>query len=213
MLDCGVCIHGHSKSPAGPSDSSCSLQKRPSEGVCFGELPEGGSFLCGPPVSFMHHHMEFPKQIVREDCRHHIEMISVKPSDGNVIQIALGFQLAEGIFLRASAIVKAQDLLHGCVLVRNEHLELISVVMGDKDIKLNRFLRLLLDFTANKEKSKAGVPTFGFPRCIKVRQFIIEAPPSSSALNHLLKLSKPLKGHRDSELIAIVLKRSDLSDH
>jgi hypothetical protein len=78
----------------------------------------------------MHHHMEFPKQIVREDCRHHIEMISVKPSDGDVIQIALCFQLAECVFLRPSAVMEIKDLLHGRLLVRNDHLEFVAVLMG-----------------------------------------------------------------------------------
>jgi len=209
MFDGGIGVHGHGKSPSGPSDSACSLQQRPSEGVCFRKLPEGGSFFGGTPASIMHHHMEFPKQIVREDCRHHIEMISVKPSDGNVIQIALRFQLAEGIFLRPSAIVKTQDLLHGRLLVRNDNLELIAVLVRDEDIKLHRLLRLLFDPSPNKEKSEAGVPAFGFPRCVEIRKLITEASPTSPALNHLLKLSKPLKGHRDSELNALVLKCAD----
>lgn len=213
MFDSGIGIHGQGKSSAGPGEAACSLQQRPSEGICFRKLPQGGPFFGGAPVSVMHHHMEFPKQIVREDCRHHIQMISVKPSDGDIIHIALSFQLTEGVFLRPPAIVKTQYLLHGRLLVRNNNLELISVVVGDKDIKLHRFLRLLFDTSPDKEKSEAVIPTLGFPGCIKIRKLIAEAPPTSSALNHLLKLCKAFKGHRDSELNAFFLKRTGPYDH
>ena len=209
LLNSRITAHRKRKYATGFGKTPGPLQKRPSEGVGFRELPKCGPFFGCSPVSFMHHHMKLPKEIMRQDCGHHIKVIAMEPSDGNVIQIALRFQFTESIFLRPSAIVKIQDLLHGRLLVRNDHFELIAVVVGNEDIKLDRFLRLLFDLSPNKEKSEASVPAFGFPRCIKIRKLIIEAPPTSPALNHLLKLSKPLKGHRDSELNTIVLKRSD----
>ena len=84
---------------------------------------------------------------MREDCGHHVKMITVEPSYGDVIQIALRFQFAKRIFLRPAAVVKIQDLLHGCLLVRNDHFELIAVFMGNEQIELDRLLGLLLDFS------------------------------------------------------------------
>src|SRR4030042_1795509 len=133
---------------------------------------------------------------MRHYCRHHIQMISMKPPDSNIIQIALRFQLADGIFLRPAAVVKTHDFFHSRLLVRNYHLELIAVLMGNEQVELDRFLRLLFDLPADKEKPEAIVPTLGFPLCIEIRQLTIEAPPASPAPDHTLKLCKPLKRHR-----------------
>src|SRR4030042_2070714 len=86
---------------------------------------------------------------MRHYCRHHIQMISMKPPDSNIIQIALRFQLADGIFLRPAAVVKTHDFFHSRLLVRNYHLELIAVLMGNEQVELDRFLRLLFDLSAS----------------------------------------------------------------
>lgn len=211
MFDSRIGIHGHGKNPAGPGNAACTLKQRPSEGVCLGEFPKSRSFLGGPPVFFMHHHMEFPKQIMRKDCGHHVQMVAVQPPDGDIIKIALRFQLAEGIFLRSSAVVKAEDLLHRRLFVRDDHLELEAVLVRNEQVELDRFLRLLLDLPADKKKAKAGVPLFGLPLRIEIRQFAIEVPPASPALNHALKLGKPLKGHRYRKLDSLGIEcRDDL---
>lgn len=146
---------------------------------------------------------------MREDGRHHIKVIAVKPSYGDVIQIALRLQFAEGIFLRSSTIVKIQDLFHGCLLVRNDNLELKAIFMGNEQIELDRFLRLLFDLPTDKEKTKAGVPTLGFPRCVEIRKLTAEKLPAPSALNHMLEFGETLKRHRDSKLNALHLKGPD----
>ena len=46
----------------------------------------------------MDKHMKFPQDVMRQYCRHQVKMISVKPSDGDIIHIALRLQLADRVF-------------------------------------------------------------------------------------------------------------------
>lgn len=209
FFDCQIAAHRERKYAAGAGKTPGPLQKRLSESVCLRELPKRGPFFGGSPVSFMCHHMKLPKQVMREDCGHHVKVIAVEPSYGDVIQIALRFQFAKRIFLRPAAIVKVQDLLHGGLLVRNDHLELIAVFVGNEQIELDGFFRLLLDLTPNKEKTKLGIPTLGLPRRVEIRKLAAEKLPASSALNQPLEFGETLKGYRDSKFNAVLLKRPD----
>src|SRR3990172_2083959 len=150
------------------------LQKRPSEGVGFSEFPKRRPFFGGSPVSFISHHMKLPKQIMRQNSRQHIKVIAVQPSYGDIIQIALRFQFAERIFLRPSAVMEIHDLLHGCLFVRNDHLELIAVFMRNEQIELDRLFGLLLAHPTNKEKAKESVPALGLAGCVEIRNITDE---------------------------------------
>lgn len=209
LLNCRIAAHRERQHSTGLGKTPGPLQKRPSEGVGLRELPKRGPFFSGSPVFFMRHHMQLPKQVMREDCGHHIKVIAVKPSYSDVIQIALRLQFAERIFLRPSAVVKIQNLLHGRLLVRNDYLELIAVFMGNEQIELDGLLRLFLDLPTDKEKTKAAVPTLGFPRRVEIRKLGAEKLPAPSTLNHLLELGETLKRHGDSKLNAFLLKRPD----
>ena len=190
----------------GMCNAASPLQQRSSKGVRFGEFPKCGTFLCRSTVTRMDKHMKFPQDVMRQYCRHQVKMISVKPSDGDIIHIALRLQLADRVFLRSSAIMKVEDLLHGGLLVSYDHLELESVLLRNKEVKLNSFLGLLFDSLSNKEKAKLVIPFLGLPIGVEVGQFTIEAPPASSAINHLLQLRKALKGHGDGELNALFVQ-------
>src|SRR3990172_2008850 len=157
----------------------------------------------------MHHHLVFLKQIVREGCRHHIKVISAQPSDGDVIQIALGFQFAESIFLRPTPIMKTHHLFHRRLLVCDDYFKFISVLMRNEEIELDRLLRLLLDLVPDKEKPETGVPLLGFPLRIEIRKLPIEIPPASPAIDHTLKLGEPLKRHRYRKLDTLSIKCFD----
>jgi len=86
----------------------------------------------------MNKHVEFLQDVMRHYRRHQVEMLSVQPSDGDIIHIALRLQFADRVFLRSSAIMKVEDLLHGSQLVRHNHLELESVLLRNKEIKLKQ---------------------------------------------------------------------------
>jgi len=154
----------------------------------------------------MNKHMEFLQDVMRQYCRHQVKMISVQASDSDVIHIALRLQLASRVFLRPSAIMKVEDLLHRGLLVSHDHLELESVLLRNKEVKLNKFLGLLFDPFSDKEKTKLLVPLFGLPVGVEVGQFAIEVPPASAAINHLFQLRKTLKGHGDGELNALFVQ-------
>ena len=186
--------------PGGACNTSSSLQQRSSKGIGLGELPKCSTFFCRSTGTRMDKHMKFPQDIMRQYCRHQVKMISVQPSNGDIIHIALRLQLAARVFLRPSAIMKVENLLHGGLLVSHDHLELESVLLRNKEVKLNSFLGLLFDSLSNKEKAKLVIPFLGLPIGVEVGQFTIEAPPASSAINHLLQLRKALKGHGDGEL-------------
>ena len=192
--------------PGGTCYTSSSLQQRSSKGIGLGELPKCRSLLCRSALAPMNKHMKFTQDIMRQYCRHQVKMISMKPSNGDIIHIALRLQLADRVFLRPSAIIKVENLLHGGLLVSHDHLELESVLLRNKEVKLNSFLGLLFDSLSNKEKAKLVIPFLGLPIGVEVGQFTIEAPPASSAINHLLQLRKALKGHGDGELNALFVQ-------
>jgi hypothetical protein len=154
----------------------------------------------------MNKHMEFLQDVMRQYCRHQVKMISVQASDSDVIHIALRLQLTNRVFLRPSAIMKVENLLHRGQLVCHDRLELESVLLRSKEVKLNKFLGLLFDPFSDKEKTKLLVPLFGLPVGVEVGQFAIEVPPASAAINHLFQLRKTLKGHGDGELNALFVQ-------
>ena len=193
----------------GMCNAASPLQQRSSKGVRFGEFPKCGTFLCRSTVTRMDKHMKFPQDVMRQYCRHQVKMISVKPSDGDIIHIALRLQLADRVFLRSSAIMKVEDLLHGGLLVSYDHLELESVLLRNKEVKLNSFLGLLFDSLSNKEKTKLLVPLFGLPVGVEEGQLAVEVSPASSAIDHLLQHRETLKGHGDGELYAEFLQLSN----
>lgn len=195
-----------SECPGGACNTSSSLQQRSSKGIGLGELPKCSTFFGRSTVTRMDKHMKFPQDIMRQYCRHQVKMISVQPSNGDIIHIALRLQLADRVFLRPSTIMKVENLLHDGLLVSHDHLELESVLLRNKEVKLNSFLGLLFDSLSNKEKAKLVIPFLGLPIGIEVGQFTIEAPPASSAINHLLQLRKALKGHGDGELNALFVQ-------
>ena len=131
-----------------------SLQQRSSESVRLSKLPKCRSFLRSSPLPLMNKHMKFSQDIMRQYRRHQVEMISVKPSDGNVIHIALRLQFSDYVFLGTSAVMKVEDLLHSGLLVCHDHLELDSVLLRNKEVKLNNFLGLLFYLLTDKEKTK-----------------------------------------------------------
>ena len=190
----------------GARNTPSPLQQQSSKGVGLGELPKCSSLLRSSTLTRMNKHVEFLQDVMRHYRRHQVEMLSVQPSDGDIIHIALRLQFADRVFLRSSAIMKVEDLLHGSQLVRHNHLELESVLLRNKEIKLNKFLGLLFDLFADKEKAKLVVPLLGLPAGIEVSQFVIEVPPTSSAIDHLLQLRETLKGHGDGELDAVFVQ-------
>jgi hypothetical protein len=156
FFDSRIGAHRERKHTGRAGKTPGALQQRPSERICFRKLPERGPFLGSTPAFFVNHHMKFPKQVVREDRRHYIKVVAMEPPDRDVIHIALRFQFAERIFLRAAAVMEIQDLPHGCLLVRNDHLELVALLMWDEHIKLYRLLRLYFDLAPDKEKPGAA---------------------------------------------------------
>ena len=104
--------------PGGACNTSSSLQQRSSKGIGLGELPKCSTFFCRSTGTRMDKHMKFPQDIMRQYCRHQVKMISVQPSNGDIIHIALRLQLAARVFLRPSAIMKVENLLHGGLVVR-----------------------------------------------------------------------------------------------
>ena len=209
LFDRRIAAHGERKSAAGLGNTPSPLQKRLSEGIGFGEFPKGGPFFGCSSGSIMRDHMELPKQIMREDGGHHVKVIAMKPSYGDVIQIALGFQFAERIFLRPATVVKMQDFLHRGLLVGNDHFELIAVFMGNEEIELDGLLRLLPDYPSDKKETETTVPTLGFPGRVEIRKLTVEEPQAPSTLNHLLELGETLKRHGDCKFNAFLLERPD----
>src|SRR5664279_829798 len=97
---------------SGARDTPGPLQQRSSKGVGLGELPQCSSLLRCSTLTRMNKHMEFLQDVMRQYCRHQVKMIYVQASDSDVIHIALRLQLANRVFLRPSAIMKVEDLLH-----------------------------------------------------------------------------------------------------
>ncbi len=209
LLHRRIGVHCKRQDASGISETTRTLQERPSEGICFGELPQSGAFLRSSTLTFMNHHMKLSQKIMGQHRRHHVQMVAMQSPDRNIVKVALRLQFADCVFLRTAAIVKEQNLLHGGLLVSRDHLELITVFVRDEQIKLNRLFGLYFDPFSYEEEPEAAVPFLGLPLGIKIGKFTVEITPASSALNHLLEFRKPLKRHGDGKLDALILKLGD----
>ena len=100
---------------------------------------------------------------------HQIKLIPTKTSDRHVVHLALGFHLPEYLFLITPAMMKSQHLLHGRLFVRHNHRKLITVLMGNEQIQLDRPLKDPFARLTDQQKPISAAPTLGLPMRLKNR--------------------------------------------
>ena len=65
-------------------------------------------------------------------------------------------------------------------LVGDHDLELIAVVIGDEEVKLDGTFGACRSESAHDEQTKATVPTLGFPTGLEVGDGGVETPPEAA---------------------------------
>src|SRR4030042_4285341 len=113
-----------------------------------------------------------------QNGRHQIKLIAAETSDGNVIHFALGFHFPKYLFLISPAMMKPQYLLHGRLFVRHNHRKLITILMGNEEIQLNRPLIDPLTLLTDKQKPVSAAPALGLPMRFKKGPRLFKIPPT-----------------------------------
>jgi len=125
--------------------------------------PQRRSLLTRPALRRPHRHLQLAIQIMRQNRRHHKQLISHQISNGNIIHLALRLQFPQNALLGRPAVMIPQNLLPRRPLVRHDHLELIPILMGNKQIQLNRLLADRRTTLADEQKPIGLLPLLRLP--------------------------------------------------
>lgn len=83
----------------GSGEPAGAMQEGGSQGVEFLEGPESGSLSGGLAAGRGGGHLEFTGQVVGEEAGEEIELVAGSPGNRDVVQLAVGFEFAEYVFL------------------------------------------------------------------------------------------------------------------
>ena len=115
-----------------------------------------------------------------------IQLVSRLVTGGYIAHAALAFQLGEDILLRASAIMKQESRFGLPHLIGGDHLELVALLMRDKQLQLYRLLALPLHSMTEKEEAAPNLPTLRSPVAFKEVPFAIKRLPVMARVDERL---------------------------
>ena len=113
-------------------------------------------------------HLQFTAEVVGEERRERIDLITNPGTGGNIIELIVGFKLGEDPLLAAPALVEGKCLASAEALIGENDLELVAVLVGDEEVELERFFILLFDSGSNIKRNRWRVcQTLGFQEASK----------------------------------------------
>ena len=166
------------------------------QGVKAHEGPQGRAFLQSRARGRMGDHLQFTAEVVGEERREQIDLITDPGTGRDIIELIVGFELGEDPLLTAPALVEGKRLAGTETLIGENDFELVAVLVGDEEVELDRFFVLLFDSGSNKEETMARLPNLRFPGGLKIGAPLSKRPPPAPPLNLLLELGEALRrGH------------------
>jgi hypothetical protein len=176
------------------------LDQLTAQGAELLEAPQWRTPFRGIPFLLIAEHLHFPVEVMRQHGREQVDLIAGFSAGRNIVHLGLRLEFGKDAFLRAASIVEAQRLFGRDVFVGNDHLEVIAVFVGDKQVQLDRAFVLLSVLVSDKYEAVAIIPTRGFPVRFEEAALSVEVTPALAVLDQRLEGSKAFKGHTDGEL-------------
>ena len=128
-------------------------------------------------------HLQFTAEVVGQQRREQIDLITDPGAGRDIIELIVGFELGKDPLLTAPALVEGKRLASAEALIGENDLELVAVRIGDEEVELDRFFIVLFDSGSNKEEPMARLPNLGFPGGLKVGATLPKRPPPATPLN------------------------------
>ena len=196
----GISAHGERKLPLWPGQAPGALNQLAAQGTELLEAPQWRAFLSGISFLSVAEHLHFPIEIVRQHGREQVDLVAGLFASGDVVHLCLRLEFGEDTFLSTASIVEAQCLLGGEWLVGDDHLEVITVFVGDKQVQLDCALNLLAVLGSDKYESVSVIPTRWFPVRFEKAPLSVQATPALSILDQCLEIAKAFERYADGKL-------------
>jgi hypothetical protein len=157
-----------SESALGAGESTCPLDELTAHRVKPLEMPERRA-LGGRAASWLAScHLQFPVEIVGQRGGEQEDLVPGERLRGDVVELPLRFQFSENALLGAAAVVIADHLLGANCLVGDQDLELVTTLLGNKEVELDRLFVPHRREAADEEEAITAAPhALGFQRCSK----------------------------------------------
>ena len=86
-------------------------------------------------------------------------LIPDKPYHGNKVHLTLCFQFSKDVFLRTLSVVVPKYVSRRALFVGDDDFELVSILVRNKQVQLNRSFSLFLDFLSEEDEAIVLLPT------------------------------------------------------
>ena len=127
----------------------------------FLKLPQRRPLLRCPVLRLSAFDLKSPQQVVGQNSRHQVQLVACKPSNRNVVHLALALQFPEDILLRSPAVMKTKYVPSRASFISHDHLKIIADLMRGEQIQLYRLLVLLSHLLAYEDEAKLPIPATG----------------------------------------------------
>lgn len=186
-----------------------SLKDLATEGLKTLEAPERGTLLSGPALWRLPLHLQLPVQVVSEDRRQQIGLVSPQRPHGDVVHLTLRLQLPKDSFLGSPSVMERHDLASDERLVGDHDLEVVAVSIGLEEVELYWTSALDLHPAPDGQEAKSPRPGFGLPTQLEVPVIGVEPPPTASRFQAPFQLGETPERHGDSELDPGIVQQPD----
>lgn len=144
-----------------------------------------------------------------QDSREQEDLVAGEGLGWHIVELSLGLQLGENTFLSSSSVVIADHLFGADLLVCDEDLEIVPVLLGHKQIELNRSLLPHCGAGTYENETIAAVPGLGLPALLKVGESLPQRPPLATGFDQAFQLDETLERHGNGELDTEVAEQGD----
>src|SRR6056297_2422291 len=124
----------------------------------------------------------------------------MQATGGYVVLVTVGFQFTKDSLLTPAPFMVHRYSFRTNCLVRDDYLELVTILIRLKEIQLHWTFSLFLRPCSNEKKTESLIPALRLPRCLKIPSVRCQTVPTSTPFNHTLQFHKTLEwnSYRDS---------------
>ena len=185
---CGIGAHRQREFALRPGQTSGALDEFAPHGAKLLESPQWCALFGGVSFLGITVHLHFPVEVMRQHGREEVDLIAGFSSGRHIVHLCLRLELGKNAFLSTASIVEGQCLLGRELFVGDDHLEVIAVFVGDKQVQLDCALILLAVLGSDKYESVSVIPTRWFPVRFEKAPLSVQATPALSILDQCLEM-------------------------
>jgi hypothetical protein len=160
--------------------SAGAVQPSRANGIKLLEGPQWGAIDRAMPAWRGGGHLQFASQVVSKQSGQQVQFVAASAAHRYIVHLAIPLEFAEDVFLAAAALVKGHHIAGLQVLVGDDDLEVVAVLVGDKQVQLDGVLVLAQGPGPDEEEPEGLVPHLGLPVGLEVGHLEVDPAPAQT---------------------------------